>query len=299
MNDKNNIKFNIIYPSGKIKYYFLSRSCLSSIKFKSFLYQLNILNENKHHILLLDNKILNNYTFQKWINNTKNNNYNIKNNNDNTKNNNDNTKNNNYYDSKNYNILLKDNYIIELIPHINGGFITELFSAVINLFKLLAGIPNFILFILRFILWLIQFLFFIITTLLQIISKDGILALFKYVTFEIIMAPFKFIILMIRKLFNNFGNVTLAALSGADNVKQTYEEEPTEFHSTNSSQEKCYKNSDGQIPFSVIIATILCPPIGVFMEYGLFGWFNILICSLLTLAFYFPGLIYALILLYC
>ena len=62
---------------------------------------------------------------------------------------------------------------------------------------------------------------------------------------------------------------------------------------------KCYKTADGTIPFTVIISTILCPPIGVFMEYGITGWFNILICALLTLMFYFPGLIYALILLYC
>ena len=62
---------------------------------------------------------------------------------------------------------------------------------------------------------------------------------------------------------------------------------------------KCYKTPDGTVPFSVVIATILCPPVGVFMEYGLMGWFNILIAALLTLMFYFPGLIYSLIILYC
>ena len=164
---------------------------------------------------------------------------------------------------------------------------------------MLAGIPNMFLYIIRFILWSIQFLVFLISMLFQVLDKDGIIGLFKYITGEIILAPFKFILLMIKRFANNFGNITISALSGADNVKGYDEDEPTEFHATTSSQEKCYRTSDGLIPFSVIIGTILCPPIGVFMEYGLFGWFNILICALLTLCFYFPGLIYALILLYC
>jgi len=63
--------------------------------------------------------------------------------------------------------------------------------------------------------------------------------------------------------------------------------------------QKCYRTPDGQVPFSVIVATILLPPMGVFMEFGITGWLNIVICGILTLLFYFPGLIYALILIYC
>lgn len=40
---------------------------------------------------------------------------------------------------------------------------------------------------------------------------------------------------------------------------------------------------------------ILCPPAGVFMAIGLRGWFQILICCLASLFFYFPGLAYAII----
>jgi uncharacterized membrane protein YqaE (UPF0057 family) len=151
----------------------------------------------------------------------------------------------------------------------------------------------------RLIVWLLQFLYFIIAVLINVLDTDGILGLCKYIASEIIMAPFKFIFYMIKKAFNSFGYMTIAAVSGADNVTRQDEDEPTEFHSTTGYEEKCYRTSDGMIPFSVIIATVLCPPVGVFMEYGLFGWINILICALLTLAFYFPGLIYALILLYC
>jgi uncharacterized membrane protein YqaE (UPF0057 family) len=207
----------------------------------------------------------------------------------------------NKYTFKKIKHIIKSNKIlnIEIIPKIKGGFISELFSAVINLFNLLVGIPKFCLFVLRFVLWLIQFFIYLLWVLLKILDKDGIIGLIKYLVTEIMLAPFKFVIQLIKKFVNNLGNVTIAALSGADNVKSPNEEEPTDFHSTTSKQEKCYRTSDGLIPFSVIIATILCPPIGVFMEYGISGWLNILFCALLTLLFYFPGLIYALILLYC
>jgi uncharacterized membrane protein YqaE (UPF0057 family) len=55
----------------------------------------------------------------------------------------------------------------------------------------------------------------------------------------------------------------------------------------------------GKLPISIIITTIFLPPLGLFMELGFKGWLNIAICALLTLFFYFPGLIYALIILYC
>jgi len=44
-----------------------------------------------------------------------------------------------------------------------------------------------------------------------------------------------------------------------------------------------------------MIITILLPPFGVFMSRGFKGIKYVLICSLLTCAFYFPGLIYAFI----
>ena len=55
----------------------------------------------------------------------------------------------------------------------------------------------------------------------------------------------------------------------------------------------------GKLPISIIITTIFLPPLGLFMELGFKGWLNIAICALLTLFFYFPGLLYALIILYC
>jgi len=61
---------------------------------------------------------------------------------------------------------------------------------------------------------------------------------------------------------------------------------------------KCYLTNNNTVPFSIILGTILCPPIGVFMDLGLTGWVNIFICALLTLLFYLPGLFYALLIIY-
>ena len=57
---------------------------------------------------------------------------------------------------------------------------------------------------------------------------------------------------------------------------------------------RCYK-SIGASSFMNIVAMIICPPLGVFMSFGLAGWLKILICCGLTIYYYFPGLFYALL----
>ena len=43
-----------------------------------------------------------------------------------------------------------------------------------------------------------------------------------------------------------------------------------------------------------IIFLILCPPLALFLHSGIKGFFQVIVCALLTLkAYYFPGLIYA------
>jgi uncharacterized membrane protein YqaE (UPF0057 family) len=61
---------------------------------------------------------------------------------------------------------------------------------------------------------------------------------------------------------------------------------------------KCYRTPDGHVPFTVVLATVLLPPMGVFMEFGLTNWINIVICAILTMVYYIPGLTYALVLIY-
>jgi uncharacterized membrane protein YqaE (UPF0057 family) len=269
------ILINIQYPDNSKKYKKVSREVFINSNYDKLLNELQIFELKKNNKILINGILINgNKTYLNKINK------NII-----TKKNNTNSKYNSLY--------------IEIIPKLNGGFIMELFSAVINIFKLLAGIPRFFMYVGRLIVWLLQFLYFILVVAAGVFDKDGIFGLCKYIVGEIMFAPIKFIFHIIKNFVNNIGYMTIAGVMGADNVKRQDEEEPTEFHTETAYEEKCYRTGDGLVPFSVIIATILCPPIGVYMEYGLFGWINILICALLTLAFYFPGLIYALILLYC
>lgn len=70
-------------------------------------------------------------------------------------------------------------------------------------------------------------------------------------------------------------------------------------HGDDASQEtylpmRCYK-SIGASSFMNIVAMIICPPLGVFMSFGLSGYLKILICCGLTIFYYFPGLFYALL----
>jgi uncharacterized membrane protein YqaE (UPF0057 family) len=44
-----------------------------------------------------------------------------------------------------------------------------------------------------------------------------------------------------------------------------------------------------------MLITFLCPPMGVFMAYGVRGFVQIAICAVLSLLFYVPGLVYGLI----
>ena len=66
----------------------------------------------------------------------------------------------------------------------------------------------------------------------------------------------------------------------------------------NEGERKCFRTAEGKIPFTVIIATIFMPPLGLFMEFGLSYWINITICIGLTMLYYLPGLIYALLLIF-
>lgn len=59
----------------------------------------------------------------------------------------------------------------------------------------------------------------------------------------------------------------------------------------NAKDKKCYK-----LTFIQYIILIVCPPLAIFSKYGFSQLFSIFICSILTIyAYYFPGLLYALL----
>ena len=212
----------------------------------------------------------------------------------------------------NPNDMVTMNYFAPL----RGGFIMEVIEAVFALFKFMLMIPKLLIWIGRLVVWLIKAFIYLFVLIADILSKDGILGLIKFVTMEIIGAPFMLLGIGVRKLVNGIGRQTLGAVWGADNTPSdtpgdtpgdtlnstfgdTSKDKLPSDSITCGGKRKCYKTPEGGVPFSVVLVTVLFPPAGVFMEYGLSGWLNILICLLLTFMFYFPGLIYALILMYC
>ena len=204
---------------------------------------------------------------------------------------------------------------IEIIPRLRGGglmkkiinpvikFIFKIFDPII---KPLRGIAKAVLMLLKAIvymslllIWIIKFMIWFLTDFVMSFPTD-LLTLIKRIIYILFDTIFGIIITLFRKSVNKIGNLSLNAVAGWDNVPDDEKDKKeSKFLNNECNNKKCYRTTEGTVPFSVIIATILCPPIGVFMEYGITGWFNILICGLLTLAFYFPGLIYGLILLYC
>ena len=207
-----------------------------------------------------------------------------------------------------------------LLPKTRGG---SIFSSIMNsvvrfIFKIfdpiikpLRAITNCILLLVKWVLymvaaftWIIKLHVWFFLTFLPSLPAD-IMVMVKNLSVLLFDATIGVCGNLIRKGVNKLGNVTVKAVAGGwDNVPDAAEDKEAKYFDDDTESKckpgyKCYKSADGTIPFSVIIATVLCPPIGVFMEYGITGWVNILVCALLTLVFYFPGLIYALILLYC
>ena len=202
---------------------------------------------------------------------------------------------------------------VEWFYPLKGGFFVEVIEAVIGIFRFLLYIPKAFIWLGRMVVWCIKTIIYLIVLVSQVLSKDGILGLVRFVAQEILMAPFILAGTFLSRVVNSFGQQTVGGwLTGSDNAPDDNDTDrpidPNDpdtdnLHSDpacpNGNGRKCYRTQAGTIPTPVIIATVLFPPAGVFMELGLHGWIQILVCLLLTFMFYFPGLIYGLIVLYC
>lgn len=183
-------------------------------------------------------------------------------------------------------------------PRQQGGFIVDVIKLVFSLFKFFLLIPKILIWFGSLIIWLIKAIIFLLVNLGEVLAKDGLLSFISYISQTLIMLPLRYVGSVVKSGVNKVGSVTLGAVWGADNVTND-EDDPSDPMDGPCDKRKCYAADDGTVPFSVIVATILFPPVGVFMEYGLTSWLQLIICTLLTLMFYFPGLIYALIMLFC
>lgn len=174
----------------------------------------------------------------------------------------------------------------DFIPGIGdvGGGMSDFFTDIGDFFK--HDIPQFFRALGSIFLWIFYVIWWFISDVLNpaVWIMDVIMGAFVGLQL-FVMAILDMCMSFMRKTFNLFLGPLAKGIWG------------DEFDDRRTS--KCYKTPDCTVPYPVLIATVILPPLGVFMELGLKGWLNILICAGLTLLYYLPGLIYALILLYC
>jgi len=222
--------------------------------------------------------------------------------------------------------------VLEIQLRLRGGsvikVISKFFEAIFKpIVKPLAAIANAflmlvkgILYIIMLFMWFLKFCVWFFTEVLPSIPTD-IFGMVRFIAAILIDAVVGTIAYYFKKIFNAAGSTVIGAtLSGWDNNPETDDttrtksqkaqtaseksqfedsEQKTDENQSSCEGRKCYRTEAGTVPWTVILATVLFPPAGVFMELGLHGFIQILVCLLLTFMFYFPGLIYALILLYC
>jgi len=161
-------------------------------------------------------------------------------------------------------------------------------------------IIDYTIWLIKFVIWFIQFLLWLFTDLLNPLNfLTDFFNTIIVIVYAIFSSVFNIILGIMATSVNTVGS-WMQGIWGWDQSSLTKSDrESIYFTKMNRSKgKKCYLTNTNTVPFSIILGTILCPPIGVFMDMGLTGWLNIIICILLTLLFYIPGLVYALLIIY-
>ena len=212
----------------------------------------------------------------------------------------------------NYNKNINTTIVIQCHIKLYGGNVFKvILDGILSVFdpivKPIVAIGNFFYYLLKVIFWLlkflwwwVKFLWWVFTDLLNPINLvtdffDSIMLITITICklpLELIMASFKICINIIGGWMQGFWGWDMSSLTKAD------KESPYFQSFDRSVGQKIYYTQQNTVPFSIILGTILCPPMGVFMDLGTTGWLNIIICCLLTLLFYLPGLCYALLIIY-
>jgi len=203
---------------------------------------------------------------------------------------------------------LKGGFFQEILDGIIYFFDQILFNPILYpilaIFKLIElvfwKIP---IYLIKLLIWGFRFMAWFITEVCspqQLVDDFG--TIITTLVFSIVSAVFDVIKFLIKKVINTVGPTVFNGFWGWDQVQDSqFDREQSAYFDPNNGRftQKNYTDSDNKIPMSIIIGTVIFPPLGVFMEYGMSGWIQIMISGFLTLCFYFPGLIYSLICLYC
>jgi len=191
-------------------------------------------------------------------------------------------------------------YIFEFIEKQNGGGIIAAFGSIIQIGEFFVKLGEFIVWFFKFIIWFVSFIGWFFFDFLNPITLIGdfynsvvlITVTLCSIPVQLVISSFTICINIIGGWMQGFWGWDMSSLTKADK-NSVY------FKSYNrTAGQKIYYTQQNTVPFSIILGTILCPPMGVFMDLGTSGWLNIIVCCLLTLLFYLPGLCYALLIIY-
>lgn len=192
----------------------------------------------------------------------------------------------------------KNNKTLEIIPRIRGGGILDMFASIIQIGKVFFFLLDLILWFVKFIAWFIMF----VIAVLKFMFVDLIFDFYNSIVLIVVTIcklPFDILGGLFAWLMNGIGG-WMTTIWGWDQSNLTKQDKNSKYFKgiDRNKGRKCYLTNNNKVPFSILLGTIICPPMGVFMDMGVSGWLNILICVILTLMFYIPGLVYALLVIY-
>jgi uncharacterized membrane protein YqaE (UPF0057 family) len=186
----------------------------------------------------------------------------------------------------------------EIYPRIRGGGILDLFASILQIGKVFFFLLDLVVWLGKFIVWLVFFLI----AVLKFMFVDLIFDFYNSIVLIIVTIfklPVDIIIGLVAWVTNGIGG-WMTTIWGWDQSNLTKADKNSNYFKgiDRNKGRKCYLTNNNKVPFSILLGTIICPPMGVFMDLGMTGWFNIMICLMLTLMFYVPGLVYALLVIY-
>ena len=163
----------------------------------------------------------------------------------------------------------------------------NIFSGIGDFFKgildIIKNINKIFLFIIKTFIWAFSFGLYLITEVFNpyIIIKDIVEQ--SYVLPQQIIKAFENLLKNTSKFMtNSLLSPIFNSIFGWDSKKD-------------GENKDCYETKKDEISVSLVLSTILLPPLGIFMKFGLKQWNDILISGGLTMLFYFPGLLFSLV----
>jgi len=187
---------------------------------------------------------------------------------------------------------------IEIYPKMRGGGVLDMFSSILQIGKVFFFLLDVIVWFVKFIAWFFMFIIAVIKFILIDMTTDFYNSI-VLIIITICNLPFDILGGIGAWVMNGISG-WMSTIWGWDQSNLTKQDKNSKYFKgiDRNKGRKCYLTNNNKVPFSILLGTIICPPMGVFMDMGLTGWLNILICVILTLLFYIPGLTYALLVIY-